>query len=155
MRAAVMTLAALSATAVSAAGEGHVVHQHSDAMASTAAEMFQFEPRILVLEPGETVAFLNSVGSHTVLSQNGLWPEGVAKVDIRGRARAELSFDTPGLYGITCARHGRYGMVMLIAVGPEGLKAAAALDLDEVDASARAKDAYRSLADMLLAGRLD
>ncbi|MEM9431176.1 MAG: plastocyanin/azurin family copper-binding protein [Pseudomonadota bacterium] len=155
MKAAVTSLAVLAATAVSAAEEVRVVHQHSDAMASTAAEMFRFEPRILALAPGETVAFLNSVGSHTVLSQKGLWPEGVETVDIRGRARAELVFDRPGLYGITCARHGRYGMVMLIAVGPEGLEAAAALDLDEVDASARAKDAYRSLADMLLAGRVD
>ncbi|MEM6740039.1 MAG: plastocyanin/azurin family copper-binding protein, partial [Pseudomonadota bacterium] len=118
--------------------------------AASAQHMYRFEPAILMLEPGEAVAFLNSMGDHTVQSQKGLWPEGIAPVDIQGRARSEVTFDTEGLYGVTCARHGRYGMTMLIAVGQAGLDQAAALDVTEIPASAMARDAYAALRDRLL-----
>lgn len=131
--------------------EVHVVHQHSDPLAAVARHMFRFEPPTLILEPGETVAFLNSVASHTVTTQKGLWPDGVEPVDIRGRSRAEVIFDVPGLYGITCARHGRYGMTMLIAVGGEGIAAAADLDPSILPATPLAKDSYAAQADALVA----
>ena len=119
-----------------------VVHQRTDSAAANAAHMFRFEPDILVIAPGDTITFLNSLGSHTVMSQKGLWPEAVDTFHIRGQAEADVVFDTPGLYGITCARHGRYGMSMVIAVGDDGVAAAAAVDADDIPATDLAREAY-------------
>jgi len=127
-----------------------VIHQVTDHGAAVAQHMFRFEPNILRLEPGETVRFLNSVGSHTVKSQVGLWPDDVAVVDIKGQRKIDVVFDRPGLYGVTCARHGRYGMTMLIAVGEAGLAAAATLDASDLPASDMARAAYESQAAALL-----
>ncbi|MEM9250252.1 MAG: plastocyanin/azurin family copper-binding protein [Pseudomonadota bacterium] len=129
----------------------HVVHQVSDHAAAIARHIFRFEPAILMLEPGDTVRFLNSVGSHTVMSQDGLWPGGVEIVDIRGEREANVTFDTPGLYGITCARHGRYGMTMLIAVGDAGLAGAEAFDPTDLKATSLAKEAFSAQAKALVA----
>ncbi|MEM1342233.1 MAG: plastocyanin/azurin family copper-binding protein [Pseudomonadota bacterium] len=93
------------------------IDQITDFSASSASGMFRFAPDMIRIAPGETVTFLNSRGSHTVKTQKGFWPEGVDPVDIAGQTRADVVFDQPGLYGVTCARHGKYGMVMLVAVG--------------------------------------
>jgi len=122
--------------------EVYVVHQHTDSSAARAVAMFKFDPPVLALEAGDTVAFLNSTGSHTVQSQKGLWPADVAPIHIRGERRADVTFSTPGLYGITCARHGRYGMTMLIAVGPEGRDAAATLDSATIPATDAARASF-------------
>lgn len=127
------------------AHEVHIVHQTTDFSAAKAVHMFQFKPNILRLEPGETVEFLNSVGSHTVLTQEGLWPDGVEPINIRGKTRTKVVFDTPGLYGITCARHGRYGMSMLIAVGGEGVEQAATMDTSTLPASRIARKEFGRL----------
>lgn len=145
--------AALARAALMTAGFGfaadirevHIVHQRTIPSAGSARHMFRFEPGILHLEPGETVAFLNSLGGHTVMSQDGLWPEGAETVDIRGRARAEVTFELLGLYGITCARHGRYGMSMLISVGDAGPEEAAVLDVSALPTTQMAKSAYADL----------
>ncbi|MEM7527857.1 MAG: plastocyanin/azurin family copper-binding protein [Pseudomonadota bacterium] len=145
-------IAALPSIAVAdPATEVRVVHQRTDFSASRAEHMFRFEPQTLRLEPGEAVAFMNSLGDHTVRAQKGLWPDGVTRVDIRGRARTEVVFDTPGLYGITCARHGRYGMSMLIAVGEEGLEAARNLDIEDIPATDMARRAYEAQRVQILA----
>ncbi|MEM7667586.1 MAG: plastocyanin/azurin family copper-binding protein [Pseudomonadota bacterium] len=145
--------AAVAATGLAVAqgtNDVHIVHQHTDNMAGIAARMFRFEPDILKIAPGETVVFLNSVRSHTVRTQQPLWPDGVDPLSIRGKARSEVTFDRPGLYGITCARHGRYGMTMLIAVGAEGLAEAAELDTAGIPASDLAKAAFARQARALL-----
>ncbi|MEM1429854.1 MAG: plastocyanin/azurin family copper-binding protein [Pseudomonadota bacterium] len=154
-----LTLAAAALALTLIGGTGHagdvqevlVVHQHTDLSAARAQHMYRFEPNVLHVEPGATVAFLNSLGDHTVRTQKGLWPEGVEPIDIAGQSRSEVSFDQPGLYGITCARHGRYGMSMIIAVGEEGLAQAAALDTDEIPATDMAREAYDALVTKLLA----
>ena len=93
------------------------VDQVTDFSASSASGMFRFAPDMIRVAPGETVTFLNSRGSHTVKAQKGFWPDRVEPVDIAGQTRADVTFDQPGIYGVTCARHGKYGMVMLVAVG--------------------------------------
>ncbi|MEM8697657.1 MAG: plastocyanin/azurin family copper-binding protein [Pseudomonadota bacterium] len=156
--AATLLAAALTGLGGDAAASGdktpptvRIIHQITDNMAGVASKMFRFEPDILAISPGESVTFLNSVRSHTVLTQTGLWPEGTAPISIRGKTEATVTFEAPGLYGITCARHRRYGMTMLIAVGEAGLTQAAALDPGGLPASDLAKAAFRRQAAALRA----
>ena len=90
------------------------VDQITDSSATAASGMFRFAPDLVRIAPGEAITFLNSRGSHTINTQKGLWPEGVPEIDISGQQRAAIVFDHPGLYGVTCRRHGKYGMVMLV-----------------------------------------
>lgn len=122
-----------------------VVDQITDLSATAASGMFRFAPDLVRIAPGEAVTFLNSRGSHTVNTQKGLWPEGVPEVDISGQQRAEIVFEKPGLYGVTCRRHGKYGMVMLIAVGDVNATADDIAKVDELGVSRRAKAGFRRL----------
>lgn len=121
------------------------IDQMTDFSASSASGMFSFAPDMIRIAPGETVTFLNSRGSHTVKAQKGFWPEGVEPVDIAGQTRADVVFDQPGLYGVTCARHGKYGMVMLVAVGDAVPTEADIAAVSELPASDRAKAGYLRL----------
>lgn len=125
------------------------VDQITDFSASSASGMFRFAPDLLLIAPGETVTFLNSRGSHTVKAQKGFWPDGVAPVDIAGQTRADVVFDQPGLYGVTCARHGKYGMVMLVAVGDVAVTEDDIARMSDLPASDRAKAGYRRLLEAL------
>ncbi len=121
------------------------VDQITDFSATAASGMFRFAPDLMRIAPGDTVTFLNSRGSHTVKSQAGLWPDGAPAVDIVGRLRADVPFDRPGLYGVTCRRHGKYGMVMLVAVGDVEVTAADMARIETLRASALAKAGFRRL----------
>ncbi len=103
-----------------------VVQQITDPMATSAHQMFRFEPQIVRVDPGDTVTFRNSLSDHTVHSIRAIWPDGAPEVRISNQASASVTMEQPGVYGITCARHGQYGMVMLILVGEGDLDAAAA-----------------------------
>ncbi|MEQ8778775.1 MAG: hypothetical protein RIE06_03910 [Roseibium album] len=93
------------------------IDQISDPTAEFVLDMFRFEPDFVRLPVGGRVTFNNSRGQHTVISANGLIPEGVEKISIANTASETRTLDVPGLYVLTCKVHGRYGMVMLIAVG--------------------------------------
>lgn len=121
------------------------VDQVTDFSASSASGMFRFAPDMIRVAPGETVTFLNSRGSHTVKAQKGFWPDGVEPVDIAGQTRADVTFDQPGIYGVTCARHGKYGMVMLVAVGDAAPTAEDFTRVAALPASDRAKAGYLRL----------
>ncbi len=125
------------------------VDQLTDFSVSSASGMFRFAPDLVHVEPGETVTFLNSRGSHTVFSQKGLWPDGVPPVDISGQLRADVVFDRPGLYGVTCRRHGRYGMVMLVAVGDVIPGEEDFARVSELPANSLAKAGYQRLLEEL------
>ena len=150
--AAFLAVAPVTTTVAGEIHEVHIVHQTTNFSAAKAVHMFQFKPNILRLEPGETVEFLNSLGSHTVLTQDGLWPDGVEPVNIRGKTRTKVVFDTPGLYGITCGRHGRYGMSMLIAVGAEGVEQAATVDTGTLPTSKIARQEFDRLLSEIASG---
>lgn len=121
------------------------VDQITDFSATAASGMFRFAPDLVRVAPGETVTFLNSRGSHTVKTQKGLWPEGTPPIDIAGQLRADVPFDEPGLYGVICGRHGKYGMVMLVAVGDVEVTAEDMEKVDTLRVSALAKEGYRRL----------
>ncbi len=93
------------------------VNQLIEAEAVDPLEMFKFSPSYLELDPGDTIRFLNSMGQHTVVSIKGMLPEGAKPFEISHKKIAEIRFDHPGVYGIRCKVHTRYGMVMLVKVG--------------------------------------
>ncbi|MEM9631159.1 MAG: plastocyanin/azurin family copper-binding protein [Pseudomonadota bacterium] len=104
-------------------GPAAEIDQVSDPTAEFVLDMFRFEPDFVSLPVGGRVTFNNSRGQHTVKSVKGLIPEGVEKISIANTASETRTLDVPGIYVLTCKVHGRYGMVMLIAVGePETWK---------------------------------
>ena len=122
----------LSTTIVFAGGNsiGHATDQQTDAelievdqvidaSAGDVSLMFQFKPTLLRVKAGQKVRFLNSRGQHSVVSIKRMWPEGVPHINLTNLAAADITFNKPGVYGLTCKVHGRFGMVMLIAVGEE------------------------------------
>ena len=121
------------------------VNQLTDASATAASGMFRFAPDLVRIAPGETVTFLNSTGAHTVKTQKGLWPEGAASINIRGQMRTEVPFDEPGIYGVICGRHGKYGMVMMVAVGDVEVTEEDMAKVDTLRASKLAKAGFRRL----------
>lgn len=95
------------------------IDQVTDVSAGDVYKMFRFRPALVRVPVGKTLRFLNSRGQHTVVSIKKMWPEGVPKANLANIRAADIRFNRPGLYGFTCKVHGRYGMVMLVAVGEQ------------------------------------
>jgi len=110
-------LALTLATAVSANAETFEIDQLIDLNALTPEGVYRFAPDYLWIEPGDSIKFLNSTGNHTVTAIDGMWPDGAERVDIEHQPLAEVTFETPGIYGFKCKVHGRHGMYALIVVG--------------------------------------
>jgi pseudoazurin len=104
----------------------HMMHQTSDVAATDMHEMFRFSPEYLKIEVGDSVSFNGSTGQHTVTSVPGMLPEGAEKIEIHSMPSKQIAFQTPGIYGVKCRVHNRYGMVALIVVGEGGENLAAA-----------------------------
>lgn len=79
--------------------------------------MFQFEPRQLKINPGDTVHFIAKDKGHNVQSIDGMLPAGAAP--FKGEINKDLTvtFTQPGVYGFKCVPHYALGMVGLITVG--------------------------------------
>ena len=95
------------------------VNQLINADSNVPLEMFTFSPDYVEIQPGDTIRFLNSLGQHTVVSIKGMMPEGAEPFSISHKKVAEVRFEKPGIYGIRCRVHSRYGMVMMVKVGNE------------------------------------
>lgn len=76
-----------------------------------------YEPDFLRLAPGDSVVFRATHPSHNAASIAGMFPEGAAKIMGKINEEIEVTFETPGTYGIKCSPHYSMGMVMLIEVG--------------------------------------
>lgn len=76
-----------------------------------------FEPDYVELKPGDRVKFRVGHKSHNAASIDGMVPEGYAGFKGQINEEIEVTFDTPGFYGIKCSPHFAMGMVMLIKVG--------------------------------------
>lgn len=83
-----------------------------------------FEPDYVELKPGDSVKFRVGHRSHNAASINGLVPEGYAGFKGQINEEIEVTFATPGFYGIKCSPHLAMGMVMLIKVGEAELSEA-------------------------------
>lgn len=80
-----------------------------------------FFPRIIVVEPGDSVKFLATDKGHNAQSSDGMAPEGAAEFKGKINEEIEVTFDTPGFYGYQCQPHYAIGMVGLVVVKGEGM----------------------------------
>lgn len=94
-----------------------VIKQVFDIQSTDLDAMYQFIPDYVEIDVGESVRFEGTVGSHTAHSIKGMLPEGVEPITIAYSDVSKVTFDKPGVYGIKCKVHHRYGMVALIVVG--------------------------------------
>lgn len=80
-----------------------------------------FLPRIVVVQPGDTVNFVATDKGHNVASSKGMIPEGAE--DWKGGINKDVSvtFDVPGFYGYVCTPHASVGMVGLVIVEGDGM----------------------------------
>lgn len=155
MRAALSGIAMALVCACSMAGaeEAEVrIDQITDVSATAATGMFRFVPDLVRIAPGDSVVFLNSRGEHTVHSIDGLWPDKDGKIAIHSQPEARITLQTPGLYALRCARHGRYGMVMMVVVGDMPDAASVAGALAKARLSGKERAALRALAERAASG---
>lgn len=79
-----------------------------------------FLPRVLAVQPGETVLFQATDRGHNAASVDGMQPDGVEDWDGGMNKDVAITFDKPGIYGYKCTPHAAIGMVGLIVVEGEG-----------------------------------
>jgi len=80
-----------------------------------------FSPRILVVQPGDTVDFLSTNPGHNSVSTDGMIPEGAEGWEGRINQDVSNTFDVPGFYGYHCTPHLMMGMVGLVIVEGDGM----------------------------------
>lgn len=80
-----------------------------------------FNPRLLVVEPGDMVRFLPTDRGHNSASIEEMLPEGVEGWNGRLNQQVDITFDAPGFYGYKCTPHLSLGMVGLVVVRGEGM----------------------------------
>ncbi|WP_271272381.1 plastocyanin/azurin family copper-binding protein [Aliamphritea hakodatensis] len=112
-----VALSASAAMAEQQAHQIHMMHQTSHVEVEDITRMFRFEPDYLVIQPGDTVRFSGTVGEHTITSVSRMLPEGAKAIEINSTPSKDIRFDIPGVYGLKCRVHNRYGMVALLVVG--------------------------------------
>jgi pseudoazurin len=108
----------LTACAILAATASHAA-EHTIKMLNRGSDgtNMVFEPAYVKAAVGDTIKFVATDKSHNAVTIDGLWPDGVAKVN--GKFNEEISFvvSAEGLYGIRCTPHHSMGMVALIVAG--------------------------------------
>ena len=134
--------------------ETQVIKQVFDIKTADLDAMYQFIPDYVAIDVGDSVRFEGTVGSHTAHSIQGMLPEGVEPITISYQKVSDIKFDKPGVYGIKCKVHHRYGMVALIVVGDPSvnIEEARAAALKRV--SRRGQDKMKRLLDRAEASML-
>ncbi|MCV6592361.1 MAG: pseudoazurin [Silicimonas sp.] len=135
-RRALATLSVITATVLASTGMVRAETTHEVQMLTKHPEEKKlrnvFLPRVLVVEPGDTVTFLPTEKGHNSASSKGMLPEGAE--GWKGKINKEISvtFDKPGFYGYECSPHAALGMVGLVIVKGDGMT-------DNLDAAKSAK----------------
>ncbi|MEM9707546.1 MAG: pseudoazurin [Pseudomonadota bacterium] len=78
-------------------------------------------PRIQVVKPGDTVAFLSVDKGHNSAAVKDMFPEAAEGWNGKINEDIEVTLDVPGFYGYQCTPHASTGMVGLIVVEGEGM----------------------------------
>ena len=123
-RAALLSAAAASAALVLPRGlRAQTVHevQMLNRSPDDPSVMQVFSPRLLVVEPGDTVHFVATDKTHNSASIKGMVPEGAEGWKGKMNQDIEVTLTQPGFYGYECTPHHAMGMVGLIVVRGEGL----------------------------------
>ncbi len=79
--------------------------------------MFQFEPTLLRIQPGDTVHFIARDKGHDVQSIPGMIPQGARPFRGAMNKNLTVTFAKSGVYGIQCVPHYDWGMVGMVVVG--------------------------------------
>lgn len=82
-----------------------------------------FSPRLLVINPGDTVQFVATDRSHNSQAVRDMVPEGAEPWTGRINEEIAVTLDVPGVYGYACQPHYSMGMVGMIIVRGEGMTA--------------------------------
>lgn len=80
-----------------------------------------FLPRLLKIQPGDTVTFLATDRGHDSVSMDGMLPEGAEPWKGKINEEIVLTLTIPGVYGYKCVPHYSLGMIGLIIVEGEGM----------------------------------
>ena len=75
-----------------------------------------FVPRVLKINPGDTVKFISASKGHNTASIKGMLPKGAKKWKSKIGKDFELILDKAGVYGYKCTPHYGMGMVGVIVV---------------------------------------
>lgn len=80
-----------------------------------------FAPRILVVQPGDTVVFEPTDRGHNSAAIDNMLPDGAEPWNGRINEEVEVTLDQPGFYGYICPPHQAMGMVGLVIVEGDGM----------------------------------
>ncbi len=80
-----------------------------------------FSPRVLVVEPGQSVLFEAVDKGHNSASIKDMIPEGAEAWKGKINEEIEVTFEMPGFYGYGCTPHMSLGMVGLVVVKGDGM----------------------------------
>jgi pseudoazurin len=80
-----------------------------------------FLPRVLVVQPGDSITFLATDRGHNSVSTDGMLPDGAEGWDGKINEEITVTLETPGVYGYHCTPHWALGMVGVILVEGEGM----------------------------------
>jgi pseudoazurin len=105
-------------------------------------DTFEFEPALLVIQPGDTVHFVAVDKGHDIQSIPGMIPPGAEPIKSAMNKDLTVTFSKPGVYGIECLPHFSWGMVGLIAVGDPSVNLAEA---KKVSVPAKARQVFATL----------
>lgn len=79
-----------------------------------------FLPRLLVVQPGDTVLFQSVDKGHNSVSIDGMIPDGAEEWKGGIGKDIAVTFEKPGYYGYQCVPHASVGMVGMVIVEGEG-----------------------------------
>lgn len=100
-----------------------------------------FEPRVLHIQPGDTVKFVPTDRGHNVESFKGGIPEGAEAFKSSIGQEFSVTFDQEGVYAYKCSPHVSMGMLGAVVVGE-------ATNLEAVEAlkiPGKGKDAFKGV----------
>ncbi|MEM8572113.1 MAG: plastocyanin/azurin family copper-binding protein [Pseudomonadota bacterium] len=80
-----------------------------------------FLPRIVTVQPGETILFQSTNPGHNTQAIEEMIPGGTEAWNSKIGQDFELTLDQPGFYGYKCTPHVAIGMVGLIIVQGDGM----------------------------------
>ncbi len=137
-RTVIVGMAAIAASSVGARASGtthtvQMLNKHPD----DSKVRNVYLPRVLVVEPGDTIEFVSTDKGHNTESVKGMIPEGSEKWKSRISNDFTLTLDQPGVYGYKCTPHMATGMVGLIIVKGDGM-------MDNVEAAKAVKQRGKS-----------
>ncbi|MEM9320935.1 MAG: pseudoazurin [Pseudomonadota bacterium] len=80
-----------------------------------------FFPRVIVVEPGDTVNFVSTDRGHNSMSIPEMLPDGAEGWNGRINADVAATFEIPGIHGYVCQPHATVGMVGAVVCNGDGV----------------------------------